>query len=882
MALPEIERPSTTGAELADWLERIGHRRDFSIPPPSSGPWGDALRALLGVLSTEFTDYRSVAAGARAAAQRNAAELRAIVASTDTQVTRIGHAALAVKESGQGASHVAKAAAELQRFAIEATTAADGATEGMTEIGSSLHDLGAQLTGGRKPIAAMERSTSGVGSFLSSLASLSRQAQVLSVNAAIEAAHLADDGARFALVALEVRKLSSSTRTSATDVSRIVAELRDATTRVASAIDEAERATAAADGELAATGRTLLATQRSIGDFEEMTTSIAAVANEQSASLAQVVGAIDEIVRHADEAARASRTAATLDLDRMLVDIDTAAGRWTLLPTAHGFALGDDPLVSWLMHVGFGTPGAAPADRETRELTAGVLALIERVDADQRAIVEGIVEIAVAVARNGFAWRTITHALHALHGELANVRTAIDQATRGARTAAELAVRMRELVGTMQKQYDAALLSLEGALERVNGIATNVSGIDRFVDTMTGAATKAGEIMGLIDTLSSETDLLSLNAAIEAAHAGEAGRGFGVIAEEIRTLALTTHESTRQVSQLVDDVVTISEAIRGSVSAAGSGTSDVTATAQRVGALIGSLHASFGATVQRALDVSTTAEQQSRALDRVLVTVDESVAAVDADAARATDERRLELATLGSRVHAIAGRRGVPQTTAKIRVLGDRIADATEAIIEQALDAGRTTLAALHAGTYVEAVGPQIAKLARLFDVHAVPPAGFTPPKFTTDWEAAFDEPLMVLLDAFMDEGAFARPATMALCDLNGFSFANPARLVGDWTGDPERDRRGNRVKRMLEDDYALRVTRWGLGNGVERIGPRVPYSTFRAAGCDLDRPHGDRPWGVYVYARDLADIYNELTVALYVRGTRFGTLRLVYPLDIF
>jgi hypothetical protein len=74
-------------------------------------------------------------------------------------------------------------------------------------------------------------------------------------------------------------------------------------------------------------------------------------------------------------------------------------------------------------------------------------------------------------------------------------------------------------------------------------------------------------------------------------------------------------------------------------------------------------------------------------------------------------------------------------------------------------------------------------------------------------------------------------------------------------------------------------MTRTGLGGAT--VPARAPYGAFVAARCDLERPAGDRPWLLQVFARDVNDIVNDLVVPLYVRGRRHGALRFGYHVDV-
>jgi methyl-accepting chemotaxis protein len=198
--------------------------------------------------------------------------------------------------------------------------------------------------------------------------------------------------------------------------------------------------------------------------------------------------------------------------------------------------------------------------------------------------------------------------------------------------------------------------TVEAAVSEVREIASTVEESAGHMTALSELSRKIGDIIGIINDIADQTNLLALNAAIEAARAGEHGRGFAVVADEVRKLAERTTGATSEVSGIIRE-------IQGRVTSAVSSIGNVSARVDRGVDLSSKAGTELQTIVKTVENLQLMVQQIATALEEMSATSDqisqdiESISGISKETSQSSGEvtkASEELARLGSSLQAIA------------------------------------------------------------------------------------------------------------------------------------------------------------------------------------------------------------------------------------
>jgi methyl-accepting chemotaxis protein len=247
---------------------------------------------------------------------------------------------------------------------------------------------------------------------------------------------------------------------------------------------------------------------------------------------------------------------------------------------------------------------------------AQLMAALRSMQGNLRDTIVAIAESSSQLASASEELSTVTEdssrGLHQQNVEIEQAATAITQMTAAAEDVARNAVSTADATRASDQ---TAQQGRQQVLQTVDAIGELVRVVGASADEVEDLAARVRDISQVLDvirTVAEQTNLLALNAAIEAARAGEAGRGFAVVADEVRSLAHRTQRSTQEIEQLVNAIEQGTDQAVNAMQSSNTRARDTLGVAQLAGQALDQIASSFTQINERNLVIASAAEQQAQ------------------------------------------------------------------------------------------------------------------------------------------------------------------------------------------------------------------------------------------------------------------------------
>ncbi len=274
------------------------------------------------------------------------------------------------------------------------------------------------------------------------------------------------------------------------------------------------------------------------------------------------------------------------------------------------------------------------------EFSTSVQATAGTVADNAEQVARRVTDISSAVAQ-------MTASIQEMDQNLLNLATVVEQAVANTQEmsasivqVAGNAQRVREESTTTDKQVREGRNEVAQLSKGMSSISDTVADVVSEMQSLDGASRQIGEILGLIEAIADQTNLLALNAAIEAARAGEHGRGFAVVADEVRKLAENSASSTKQIGQLVADIQRRTTAVLDRTARANNLVQNNAASARSVTDMIETISQRVTEMAQLVSEISVATTEQARASEE-LAKASEQMGAMTHEAAATMREQAI-------------------------------------------------------------------------------------------------------------------------------------------------------------------------------------------------------------------------------------------------
>jgi len=241
--------------------------------------------------------------------------------------------------------------------------------------------------------------------------------------------------------------------------------------------------------------------------------------------------------------------------------------------------------------------------------------------------------------------------------ETEQVATAMNQMTATVHDVARNAEEAATAAQTADDKVESGQQVVRQSMARIEQLADSATSASSSIESLSAEIQNIGTVLSVIKSVAEQTNLLALNAAIEAARAGEQGRGFAVVADEVRALAKRTQQSTEEIERLVSALRSAAQSSVRQIQNSGELVKLAVSDALQTESALGSIAAAVSLIQQMNQQIAAAAEEQSsvaeeinRSVTSIRASADQSSLAMQGNAASS-----IELAQLGVELKGMVG-----------------------------------------------------------------------------------------------------------------------------------------------------------------------------------------------------------------------------------